>query len=281
MRPLKALPPLPLAHVPQGLELVGRRYAALPMTPLRIRATLGTPYTPSEPGGALHLDGVLGWAVIQSLPYPVRWPAGTAAVVPLPLALLWISPEGLPLWASSLIRPVGETADSRYYWHKRYPGHRAELGDRVSAQTRAGRWKEYRIPVGAVAAREVVGAAIGHAPTVRDLLAHVTHLGKHAATGDGRVLAWDVAETSWPLEWTRTAIACDRPVPLRYYTAPAGAVPGDVPALLGRRGFTPPYWYVPWHEPCLAPDPAQPEDWSRTEWDAPPAADVDWFEAAR
>lgn len=269
MRPLTALPPLPFSHVPDGLQMVGRRYAQLPLTGLRVTARLGTPYIPSEPNGALHLDALIAWAVIQSLSYPITWPAGSAAVVPVPLELAWVSPEGLPLWTASLLRPDGDMLAGREYWHKRYPTDRADLGHRQNAQTRAGRWKEYRVPVATVLAREVTGLAIGHLGMVRDLLAHVTHLGKRAGTGYGRVLEWEVQPVMTPRAILRTAISAGRPVPVRAIAEKGADM--SLPAQINRRGWTPPYWFVPWHEPCVEsvkPDPPPANSW-----------DIDWYEA--
>lgn len=217
-------------------------YAALPKEPLVITAELATPVIYAE-RREVHLDAILAFAAVTSHPVASSFEGG--AVVPVPLELAWVSAEGLPLWASTPLEPVGGGIETREYWHKRYPVQRAEFGSRVNAMTVRGRWKEYRTPVRAESVTALRAVAIGNADEVRELLALVTHVGKKIAMGYGRVGRWTV-ETG---THTAAEVLAERAVPIDYYRG--REQPAGVLAL--SRGWTPPYWWAPWWCDCLMP----------------------------
>lgn len=214
-------------------------YASLPKAPVIILADLVTPIVHAE-RERTHLDGILSAAAITDHPHPSAWDA--VAIVPLPLELLWVSSAGLPLWASTPLAPVGDRIESREYWHKRYPSHRAELGDKLSANTSAGRWREYRMPVAAQAVSRLAALAIGHRAELQRLLDGVTHIGKKGAMGYGRVARWQVIEADHGVD----DILAHRPVPL------ASGLPGGS-IITPQRGWTPPYWFAPHWADCWGP----------------------------
>lgn len=233
-----------------GFLTLANYYEGLLKEPLLIRATLGTPYIPApeERDGSMPIDGILSWAVIVDFPTPVTF-AQTGSVIPLPLEMLWMSPEGLPLWAASSLAPQGDLIRSREYWHKRYPSDRIDLAERKNANTSAGRWKEYRIPIQTIRSAELRGMAIGHRETIEYLLAQVTHVGKKSNQGFGRVLKWQISPIHESIETVRRSILCSRPVPAEYLASlpPGKLIWGDFTM---RMGWTPPYWFIPWHAPC-------------------------------
>lgn len=214
-------------------------YAQLPKSPVIVLADLVTPVVHAE-RERTHLDSILSAAAITDHPHPSAWDA--VAIVPLPLDLLWVSPAGLPLWASTPLAPVGERIDAREYWHKRYPAHRAELGDKLSANTSAGRWREYRVPVAAQSVSRLAALAIGHREELQRLLNGVTHIGKKGAMGYGRVARWQVIDGDHGID----AILANRPVPL------ASGLGGGK-AIEPCRGWTPPYWFAPHWADCQVP----------------------------
>lgn len=216
-------------------------YAALPKRPLLILARLATPILHAETGQT-HLDGPLSAAALTLHPVASDWQG--AAVVPLPLELAWVSPGGQPLWACTPLTPAGPAVDSMEYMHKRYPGHRADFASKQSADTKTGRWKEYRIPLHAQSVDTLAALCIGHADAVRELLGALSHLGDETGRGYGRVARWDVIEAEHTLE----DVLARRAVPAGYYE---GRQPVGVYAPL--RGWTPPYWYAPWWGPCMLP----------------------------
>jgi len=223
------------------------RWQSGAMSTLLVTAHLATPYIPAPQGNDIHLDSLLGAALLQDLPAPVFFPAHSAAVIPIPLALLWQSEGGLPLWAATPLWPVGEAFIGREYWHKRYPSDRADLSLKRAALTSAGRWKEYRTPVNAVTGNAVAGICVGVQSEVERLLTLITHVGKKGSIGYGRVGRWGVSAI--PLEEGRQSCLIGRPLPV---SCPLAS--GLQGRFEPRLGWTPPYWYVPWHEPCLIPE---------------------------
>jgi hypothetical protein len=239
----------PLTRCHPNLQGKMRYYARLPMEPLRVTGYLGTPYVPADPPDRLHLDGLLAWAVVNSQAFPLSF-GGKAIVVPLPVACLWLSPDGLPLWGTSDLRPVDAVAvHGAEYWHKRYPVDRADWDDKTRAITSRGRWKEYRVPLQTVRCEAVQGVCLGHRRIVEELLACVTHVGKKGAMGYGHVLRWVVEPWACSVEQARRDIEIHRPVPA--LSLSASSPPRD----LAHRGWTPPYWYAPWHALCAEPVP--------------------------
>ena len=216
-------------------------YTSLPKAPLIITAELVTPILHAEQERT-HLDGILSSAAMTN--HPVASAYDQAAVIPLPLELVWVSPAGLPLWGCTPLIPVGDGLATREYWHKRYPSHRAEFGDKINAVTTAGRWKEYRVPVQAQHITRLHALAIGNAEELETLLSVITHIGKKSSIGYGRVARWTVT----PGTHTVADVLALRSVPVAYYD---GAQPVGVLAL--HRGWTPPYWYAPWWADCMVP----------------------------
>lgn len=216
-------------------------YAALPKASLVVTAELVTPVIHAE-RNLTHLDSILAFAAITA--HPVASDYDTVAVIPLPLDLAWVSDGGQPLWCCSPLVPVGETLESREYWHKRYPSHRSEFCEKINANTSAGRWKEYRTPVHAQQVGRLRALCIGNADELRRLLAIVTHVGKKGSMGYGRVARWTVEDG----EHAAADVLALRAVPVEYY---AGQSPQGILSPL--RAWTPPYWYAPWWRPCMVP----------------------------
>jgi CRISPR type IV-associated protein Csf3 len=272
----RRLAPLPYArHTVDTYREIATSFAALPMAPLLVRARLATPYAETHAPSAVHLDGLLGAAVVRGLPYATHYPSDSAAVVPIPLRLLWVSAEGRPLWAASDLWPSGRVTRSREYWHKRHADSRAPLASRMRANTSAGRWKEYRVPLQLAEPDDLRAVCVGHEDTVRSLLVdHATHIGKKAGSGHGYVAAWTVEPL--PLEDPEAILLCllHRPVPAAYLVESGTSLP---PGAVVRQGWTPPYWFSPWHGDARSPD-VPPDSFglpAHAEGERP----VDWYEA--
>lgn len=240
IRPLPDVAPWNKRRRSRNWESRRDKYAALPKEPIIVTAELATPVIHAERDWT-HLDGLLSWAALTT--HPVESFCSDDAVIPLPLELAWVSPDGLPLWACTPLMSAQGT-DSREYWHKRYPSHRAELGSRLSANTTGGRWREWRVPLRAHAVQRLHALAIGNADEVERLLSVVTHIGKKGAMGYGRVARWTVT----PGTHTLDDVLVRRPVPVAFYE---GREPVGVLEL--RRGWTPPYWHAPRWADCMVP----------------------------
>lgn len=224
-----------------GFREMAKRYETLSKTPLMVRGELLTGCIPAESGGALHLDGILSQAVLTAHPCPAQYPKG-AAIIPLPLDLLWVNGKGWPLWASGDLKPI-ENHEGREYWHKRYPAHRAPLGSKLNANTSAGRWREYRMPVKTVHSTLLTAVCIGNQSEIERLLAYVTHVGKKGSIGYGRI--------KWTVEKLDGVNALDlihqsKALPLDY--AKQASITGIYKPT---KAWTPPYWYAPNWSDCV------------------------------
>ena len=105
-------------------ESFRQRYERLPMEGLTVTAVLaaGSSILQYNP---IYLDGLLGSAVILLAMRGRGLPDTPEAYdIPLPLACLWRSPEGYPLWAASCFYPADECAQDVVYLHKRAPSGR-------------------------------------------------------------------------------------------------------------------------------------------------------------
>jgi len=238
-------------------QALWQRWRDAPHAPLRVAARLAGSHVPGV-DGALHLDGVLSAAALDAGPggaITVRLPERFA--VPLPLMLLWASPDGDPLWAATDFRPAidGHGAGAgagEIYIHRRYPADRAALADRPSVLTAAGRHKDVRLPIAVAAVPELEAWCLGLEREMRELVGRISHLGRKGSIGQGRVLAWTV----------EPAPAVDPAWILERRMVPLAALGPDVPVAAGRiapRGaWTPPYWDAARHAPCRAPRWAPP-----------------------
>lgn len=220
-------------------------WASLPKEGLRIVAHLVTPAVFGV-DGAIHLDGMLAAAALTTHPYPSQWVRDGEVTLPLPLELLWVSPQNLPLWAATPLRPFGLAAEGREYWHRRTPSHRADFGAKLNAVTTAGRWKEYRVPLKTVTTDRLEAICIGDRAEVERLLAATGYVGKKGSMGYGRVARWSVEPH--PVEIAE--IVASRPMPLAYFDGRAAPMTG---VLRESESWTPPHWVARWHAPCVCP----------------------------
>ena len=221
------------------------RYEALPKEPLLIRAMLGTPYVPAEPDGSVHLDAILSAMVLDTHPVPHHRDE-EACVVPLPIELEWVSPEGLPLWVCSDLRPQGDVIRDSEYWHKRAPEDRMDLATKQRMETRRGRWKEYRVPLSTIRTPELRAVCIGNPEEVSRLLQECSHVGKKSSQGFGRVLEWSVSLLGEDESVVRGSALKARPVPARYLLEKEGEIRLVGGVSYTRRSWTPPHWHMPW-----------------------------------
>lgn len=215
-------------------------YANLSKSPLLIIARLVTPIIHAE-HHLTHLDGLLSTAAITD--HPVASQYDQAAVIPLPLELLWVSTDGLPLWACTPLRPVNDDKglDGVEYWHKRYPSHRAEFGHKLNANTTAGRWREYRTPVHTHSVNTLAALVIGNPAETQRLLKEITHIGKKGSQGFGRVAHWEVQDSNHCAD----DIVALRRVPVAYLGEQSRSrIQPNCP-------WTPPYWYAPRWADCV------------------------------
>lgn len=177
----------------------------------------------------LTLDGLLARMVVDEALDGATLQGGGPYVLPVPLRLMWTDPATeMPLWAANHFAPVGESAKSVMYWHRRMIrpdlGH-VPGGRRPKVDGRAGRYKEIRMPLPTENARRWATDCVGDPAEVARLLANCFALGKRRLA---RVLEWHVVPIDGEFGFAR-------PVPAEY----AGV---QDRTRLSYGGWTPPYW---------------------------------------
>lgn len=259
MTPHQHLHPLPDCWVkePDARERsnwYARRHAEwqrTAMQPMRVTALLDRAYIPAI-NQHLHLDSLLGYAAVADAPAPVYFGGASAAVVPVPLAMLDVldGPDGarLPLWAASTLAPVDAHVGAAYQ-HKRYPEAQAVYGRMDTAiDTRTGQHKDRRTPHAVVITGRATALAVGIPSEVQRLLSeHVPNIGKRHHAGFGRVLQWLVEPLTMSSDEAVSIIAASRAIPIRAQQLVPTTGRNELAT------FTPPYWFAPWRETCRVP----------------------------
>ncbi len=242
-----------MIEIPELVKL-GLKFARGPFEPLTVTAVMrhGAPLCSYDP---IHFDGLLAKAVViaalkmQTLPDAVEpyW-------LPLPLAQLWTSDDGLPLWAASVLRPYGDTVGTEVYLHKRNAP--MTFSNSAKLETGKGRYMERRIPVPTQVAFAWQARVIGNREWLNFLLPQFTNIGKHRSRGMGAVKEWRISDAGW----TADDIVKDAGMLIKPIPEEAGLIawPGSpVPV-----GWTPPQW-----KPSLF----------RMGWPAGTTLQPDWF----
>jgi hypothetical protein len=145
----------------------------------------GVYYDPAEP---IHLDSLL---VRASVPHhaPGHVPTRDEEPddIPIPLARWHIA--GQWGWKASAIFPDGVTASAMQHWRKKFRTGRIHLTNGSPNLTNAT-WREYNEAMPLLLCHSMVAWCVGERRKVlRELRRSVTHLGRKASMGKGRVNA--------------------------------------------------------------------------------------------
>lgn len=155
----------------------------------------------------LPIDGILFYAAMrqaygaQVLTTPGKVPAVIAVDLPLEKRII----NGEWLYAASFAQ-WEKPADGQGFWVKRFDRKQSGFIDfgkrRGKVIVEQGRYKAYRMPAFYRHALSVSWYVVGDKAEIENLLAHVTHIGKKTAQGNGRIITWQVE--SWPHDWSIT-----------------------------------------------------------------------------
>lgn len=153
----------------------------------------------------LPIDGILFYVAMrqvygsQVLTTPGK--AADVAVVDLPLEKRTINGDWL--YAASFAQ-WGNSIDGQGFWVKRFDrkqDHFIDFGTRRGKViVGQGRYKAYRMPTFYRHALSVSWYVVGDRTEIENLLAHVTHIGKKTAQGNGRIIRWQVE--AWSHDWS-------------------------------------------------------------------------------
>ena len=215
-----------------NVDALAAAWPSLEMEQLRVTAVLrrGSQIVNYDP---IHLDGLIARLMVERATHGDNVaPSADSYWLPLPLQMLWQSPEGLPLWAASVFAPIGVTATDTVYYHKRgIPATHSKQ----SIIFQVGRWMERRVPLPTTLASMWRARCVGNLELIESLLTDVAHIGKKRAMGFGEVAEWQVHRTRFEDVLIDDDGTLTRPVPVdaRHYASDANA---------RVMGWTPPAW---------------------------------------
>jgi hypothetical protein len=214
------------------------RYQTLTNTALQITLHL-------RPGSRLAgydellLDNLLARAVVDLATAGAGLPNTPDAYdIPLPLACLWRSAEGYPLWAATPFLPAGIQARDVAYCHKRaQTGHWTRTASgRFNIAPTDGRWMERRVPLPTTVAQSWHASCLSHADTIAELLSTLSFVGKRRASGFGEVERWEILPGQFNLIADGSLT---RSIPEAASILLSGHHPSEPPTPVG---WTPPQW---------------------------------------
>lgn len=219
-----------MIHIDE-LDRFTARFAQCNYEPLRVTFHLrpNSRITNYDP---IHLDGLLARAVVEiATEGRLLADSEDGYWIPLPLKMLWSNENGYPLWAASVMYPVGEHVDDIYVRHKR--NSEGWLHNKPKLRTRNGPWMERRLPTPMQVCDRYEARAIGNIDAISNLLSFFTHIGKLRL---GRVNKITVE----PASYTANDILIKdgkmiKPVPSRSELVQWSENPSLV-------GWTPPFW---------------------------------------
>jgi hypothetical protein len=223
-----------VSHVPDACLETAALYSGMEMSGIKVTAILGKNYAPAI-DGAIHLDGLLAYAAMKDCAELPPFDKSKPSIFPVPLKVLWVSTDGIPLVAATNMLPE-QVERSTEYWHKRFPvKHVQRLCEKPNTPTSRGGFKEYRIPMRVNTAESITGYCIGNKKEVERLLnKYVINVGKKPSQGKGFVIAWKVEEHDVNDDF----ILSNRSVPAEFSGKQARSV----------GGWCAPYWFRPWHK---------------------------------
>lgn len=230
-----------------GYQDTSTRYQAC-----QIRLTLSQPIGGYDP---IHLDGLLQAALVQDALQGVPLERShTPYRIPLPVEVIWRSPEGLPLYHCSSLLPQGGVKQSVYTWTKKNDESisrfavRKKDGTEWQPDNGSGQNKEYCMPLPIKSISCLIGYAVGDLEEIRRLLVGLSGIGKKVSWGLGNMTS--VAVEPSPLESRWCFVRGERllrPVPLAACRDLGLKPVGDSQLV----GYTPPYWLSVNQAPCL------------------------------
>jgi len=200
------------------------------MVPLRIDWTLSTPWCPSL---SFHLDGLIGFALVQEALVEGRKFTYESILEELPFEKHHTNSGWV--WKASMIRPLESQGLERRYMTAKT--NVAELVARTAEQKFSGRplakidmlrgeFKPDAFWYTLEHAEQFRAWCIGDPDRLNALLNHITNLGKHARLDEGRVHSFNVEEDE---EAQRHWMERNMPEPVADYAAAVGRL-------------RPPYW---------------------------------------
>lgn len=196
----------------QGLE----GYTASSLEPLKVTAWLDTG-VPIIAYDMPALDSLLTWALVHEATKGQLLSGlepGQAYKLPAPFGLV-AECEGLPIWASTKLLPMGiQGMDTIVECKREQTGRwtKTKTGT-LNIDAAAGRWRARMIPRPGILVERLEAHCMGDRREIERLLRKCSHLGKRRAVGYGLVRRWTVEPAeAWSI--VRAGVLT-RPLPLQ------------------------------------------------------------------
>jgi len=219
-----------MIHLPE-LDQFTAKFAQCAYEPLRVTFNL-QPNSRIVNYDPIHFDGLLARAVVEiATEGRLLADSEDGYWIPLPFKMLWQNEDGFPLWAASVLYPVGPNVEDVYVRHKR--NSEGWLHNKPKLQTRNGPWMERRLPTPTLVCSTFGARCIGNLEWVQKLCNYFTHIGKLRL---GRVVNILVE----PADYDEQDIMMSDGALLKPVPAQADVIPWlENPSLIG---WTPPFW---------------------------------------
>jgi len=216
-------------HLPE-LDQYTVPFAQAAYEPLRVTFNLA-PNSHMVSYDQIHFDGLLARALVERATEGHLIPDCEKGYwIPLPLKMLWRSEAGFPLWAASILYPVGPNVEDTYIRHKRNSD--GSMHNKANLTTRNGPWMERRMPTPTRVCNTYEARCIGNKELVQSFLANFTHIGKLRLARVRGVTVDSTAYTDEEIWQSESKLL--RPMP-----AATELLWPSAPSLCG---WTPPYW---------------------------------------
>lgn len=164
----------------------------------------GVMFSPSEPP---HLDSLLAWTLARLKGMPMTDGAKDMPIQEMSLPLASICCDGVRIWCASAILPEGETSEEIIHWRKHFRIDRAEIMD-GTPNTTNGKYKDWNYPCVLTLCNRMVAYCVAYERrNILHLLKKVTHIGKKAAHGHGKVCGLKVEEVDYDWSLVRDGVA--------------------------------------------------------------------------
>ncbi len=211
---------------------------------MRITFTMAAPVVFS--GGPIHFDSLLSWVKIHRQPSTTaELDAGQEPCECVTLPLLRMRHGSAWWFRASAVVPLG--VSSQQFWSKKFEHQHEDMldmGKATQVPLTMGRFKETMGRLETVWMPELVFYAVGFRKNVNRLAKHITHIGKKASQGFGRVVEMKIETLPDPIDsftsdWKTSDGQPARNLPVEFARNHGLAIEKTCEAPV-----TPPYWRV-------------------------------------
>lgn len=193
-----------MIHFPE-LDQYGERIASITHEPLKITASLTSPYVSTD---YIFFDALISSAVwqdaMQDKAYNISENKTDIFQIPLPLKQIGTKE---PFYAASIGFPK-QAIEGTARWRKQ-----TDLESKKKIRIGSGEYKRYDMPMPYTSAEEIVFYANGNKGEIERLLQYIPGIGKKRTQGYGNVRSWQVEQSEHDWSVVKDGVPM-RPIPV-------------------------------------------------------------------